>query len=87
MSIFDPGTVMQAVTVTSSGTFVAVGYSNSNYPAFAYSADGSTWTTPALMNGSTSFDQINSIAANSSGLCVAIGNDSSLVPLYAVGAF
>jgi hypothetical protein len=44
---------MLSVTVSSSGLFVAVGWNSSGYPVYATSSNGSTWTTPAAMNGST----------------------------------
>jgi hypothetical protein len=48
---------LRAITVNSSGQFVAVGYAGSlpnQYPAYSTSTDGLTWTTPAAMNGYTS---------------------------------
>jgi hypothetical protein len=74
---------MFGVTVNSSGQFVAVGYNNLNYPVYATSSDGSTWTTPAQMNGSTVAAQMLGVTVNSSGLFVAVGNDSSVAPLFA----
>jgi hypothetical protein len=65
---------------------VAVGYDNSNYPVYATSTNGSTWTTPAAMNGSTTAAYMNSVTVNSSGLFVAVGYNSSVYPVYAVGS-
>ena len=74
---------MNSVTVNSSGKFVAVGYDGNNYPVFATSTDGSTWTTPVLMNGSTVVASMNSVTVNSSGKFVAVGYDGNNYPVFA----
>jgi hypothetical protein len=75
---------MTAVTVNSSGLFVAVGYDANTYPVYATSTNGSTWTTPATMNGSTNTHIMTSITVNSSGLFVAVGyDDIDIYPVYA----
>ena len=69
---------IKAVTVNSSGLFVAVGYDSSIKPVYAKSSNGSTWTTPAnmIIGGSdTMFTQ--SIAVNNSGVFSAVGYDNS----------
>jgi len=60
-----------------SGLFAAVGYGDiTNYPLYATSSDGITWTTPAQMGGSGSNPtSINAVTVNSSGLFVAVGSD------------
>jgi photosystem II stability/assembly factor-like uncharacterized protein len=72
---------MLSVTVNSSGLFVAVGYNG--YPVYATSTNGSTWTTPALMNGSSVAATMYSVTVNSSGLFVAVGYNDSNYPVYA----
>ena len=74
---------MQSVTVNSSGLFVAVGYGTNGYPLYATSSNGSTWTTPALMNGSSVYARMQSVTVNSSGVFVAVGYDTNGYPLYA----
>ena len=74
---------MYGVTVNSSGKFVAVGYDGSNYPVYATSTDGSTWTTPATMNGSTTVANMYGVTASSSGKFVAVGFNGSNYPVYA----
>ena len=78
-------TTMQAVTVNSSGLFVAVGNDSSNYPVYATSTDGSTWTTPAKMNGVSTVNPIRGVTVNSSGLFVAVGSSSNY-PVYATSS-
>ena len=51
--------------------------------ARATSSNGSTWTTPALMNGSSTSAYMQSVTVNSAGLFVAVGYNSSHYPLYA----
>ena len=70
---------MSAITVSSSGRFVAVGAENSSsYAIYSVSNDGVNWTTPAAMNGSTSvFSPMSSIAVNSVGRFVAIGQSGT----------
>jgi hypothetical protein len=78
---------MRSVTVSSSGLFLAVGIASivvsSDVPLYAFSSNGSTWTTPAAMNGSTTSVSINSVTVNSAGLFVAVGRDSAIEPLFA----
>ena len=78
---------MTAIAVNNtSGLFVAVGYTAgaSGYPVYATSTNGSTWTTPAAMNGYNGYCAINSVTRRQSdGLFVAIGWNSSGTPLYA----
>ena len=78
-----------AVTVNSAGLFVAVGYTGSgtgSRAVYATSINGSTWTTPAIMNGSATTAHMQAVAVNSSGLFVAvgsIGNSTTLRTGYA----
>ena len=83
-------TIMNSITVDSSGLFVAVGYTlDSPRAVYAYSTDtGSTWTTPVIMNNSTLPAYMMCITVNSSGLFVAVGyvfdnNTYALYPVYA----
>ena len=46
---------------------------NNNYNMFMTSRDGTTWTTPAAMGGSTAASFYESLAISSQGLCVSIG--------------
>jgi len=83
---------MWGVAVNSSGLFVAVGFDNGSgphqyRPLYATSADGTTWSTPATMNGSNASATMYGIAVNSSGLFVATGTSpGSSPPEYAVYA-
>jgi photosystem II stability/assembly factor-like uncharacterized protein len=73
---------MKAITVNSSGLFVAVGdITSTGYPAYATSSNGSTWTIPAVMGGATSTASMLAITVNSSGLFVAVSGGSA--PKYA----
>ena len=74
---------MRGVTVNSAGRFVAVGYDTNDYPLYATSTNGSTWTTPATMNGSTTVAFMTGVTVNSAGLFVAVGYNSSNYPVYA----
>ena len=74
---------MVSVAVNSSGLFVAVGNDSNQYPFYATSSNGSTWTSPATMNGSTATAYIEAVAVNSSGLFVAVGTNSSNYAVYA----
>jgi len=68
---------MIAITVNSSGLFVAIttnGYYNALY---ATSLDGSTWTIPSLIGSSEDKAYITSVTVNSSGLFVAVGYDTT----------
>jgi hypothetical protein len=82
---------MVAITVSSAGLFVAVGYFGLfvNEPVYATSTNGSNWTTPALMNGSTANLAMEGVAVNSAGLFVAVGLQVSpgFYPAYAWAAF
>ena len=75
---------MFGVTVNSAGLFVAVGIGSGAAPLYATSTNGSTWTTPARINGSTTPAYFYSVAVNSAGLFVAVGSLSTGGgPLYA----
>jgi hypothetical protein len=85
--------IINSVAVNSSGLFVAVGYkigynASYQYPVYATSSNGSDWTTPHLMNCSTTAANMNSVAVNSSGLFVAVGLDSNSygAPRYATSS-
>ena len=52
------------------------------YPLYATSTNGSTWTTPAAMNGSTSRGVMRAVTVNSSGLFVSVGSNNLSYPLY-----
>ena len=84
-------TLIASVAVNSAGLFVAVG-TEANFetetikPVAAYSANGSTWTTPAAMNGSTTPAGMRSVAVNAAGLWVAVGSDSDSAPVYATSS-
>ena len=83
--------IMIATAVSSSGTYVAVGYSlasGSLYaPIFSYSTNGTTWSTPAFMNGSTVGARMLAVTVNSSGLFVAVGyNQSNNAAVYATSS-
>jgi len=73
------------MAVNSAGLYVGVGNDDNNYPMFATSSDGITWSNPALINNSTSNILINSVAVNSAGKFVAVGfyNDGTGAPVYA----
>jgi len=77
--------ILNDATVNSSGLFVAIGRgTNATYsPIYATSTDGSTWTTPANMNGSTVHANMQCLAVNSSGLFVALGVDVNNYAVYA----
>lgn len=70
--------VLRSVTWnTTAGRFVAVGSSTSTttgIPVFSTSTDGTTWTPIAAMNSTTNTCTMRGVAANSSGLFVAVGN-------------
>jgi photosystem II stability/assembly factor-like uncharacterized protein len=75
---------MMSVAVNNAGLFVAVGYNGSNLPMYATSSDGSTWTTPAIMNASVTVIQMYTVTVNNAGLFVAVGQGSpSVYPYYA----
>ena len=75
---------IKAVTVDYSGLFVAVGYNSSIYAVYATSSNGSTWTTPALMNNISSDGVMTAAVMNSNRLCVAVGyTNTNNYPLYA----
>jgi hypothetical protein len=70
--------------------FVAMGYTlNASYyqPVSAWSADGTTWTTPAAMGGATgTTGYYQGLAVNDTGLCVATGYDPSWRPIYSTSS-
>ena len=77
---------MTGVTVNNIlGLFVAVGYGSYPNPGYyATSSNGSTWTTPALMNGSGSAALMNAVTTISTGLFVAVGTGGAAsAPYYA----
>ena len=67
-----------AVAVNNSGVIVATGFITA-YPnshgSYTRSTDGSTWTTPALINGSTTIANMVGITTATSGKFVAVGYD------------
>jgi len=78
--------MMESITY-GGGRFVAVGYtggytSTEKHPLYATSNDGKTWTTPARMNGSTTYAAMHSVTYDGSTF-VAVGYDISFSPLYA----
>jgi len=77
---------MAAVTVSSSGLYVAVGMNSVTWPVAASSTNGTTWTAPSLMNGYKPAlgVTIASIAVSNSGLFVIVGFDSNGYPISAV---
>lgn len=80
------GAYMFGVIASPSGGFVAVGYTppgSGAYPLYATSSDGLTWTTPALMNGSTVGAAMLELAVNSAGKFVAVGYDASNFGIFA----
>ena len=72
---------MASVTVNTTGLFVAVGNNGSQYPVYATSTNGSTWTTPATYG--VSYQTVTSIAVNTTGLFVSMSYNSSSQPAYA----
>jgi hypothetical protein len=74
---------MGGAVANSSGKFVAVGYGSPSYPQYATSTDGTTWTAPATMNGSTTVAYMRGVTVNSSGLFVAVGENGSNYPVFA----
>jgi hypothetical protein len=76
-----------SLAVNASGTFVFVGSDQSaNAPLYAVSTNGTTWTAPARMNGSSTIANMKSVAVNSSGLFVALGQNTNNYPVYATSA-
>jgi hypothetical protein len=74
---------MQSVAINSADLFVAVGYTTGGGPMYARSTDGTTWTTPAQMNGSSQVSYITEVAVNNTGLFVAVGYNASNYSVYA----
>jgi hypothetical protein len=70
--------IMSAVTINSSGRFVAVGLGPGNVSVSAYSDDGITWSTPAAVGGAAYNSHMYGVAVNSSGRFVAVGGDLTL---------
>lgn len=73
-----------AITVNSSGRFVAVGYNpagGADTSLFAYSDDGATWTTPAIMNNDLGAD-MRAVAVSGKGRFVSIGQSSGFTTKY-----
>jgi len=79
------------ITVSDTGLFVAVGYflyGVQNQAGYAYSSNGTTWSTPALFNGWTAVtnSQMYSVAFKS-GLFVAVGlNNANGTSIYSTSA-
>ena len=66
-------------------SFVAIGtFEATGYPAYAV-FDGSNWSNPIAMGGTTTAAVMQGITVNSSGLFVAVGfdNTTTYTPLYA----
>jgi len=80
------GFFMGGIVCNAAGLFVAVGYDLGGAPQYATSINGSNWTTPSLMNGSSAVARMKSVAINSSGLFVAVGYNSSNFPVYATSS-
>ena len=75
-----------SVAAAPNGTFSAVGYKNdvTSAPIFAkFASNGSVSNSPAAMNGSSVFAQMNGVTANSNGTFVAVGSDANTYPVYA----
>jgi hypothetical protein len=85
---FTSGFIILNIAVYNVGSydsFVAIGYlSGTNYPAYAV-FDGTNWSNPTAMGGTTTASYMSGITVNSSGLFVAVGYDNSTTntPLYA----
>jgi hypothetical protein len=81
---------MMGVAVNSSNLWVAVGYTYGStpdgQPLYATSTDGTTWTTPANMNGSTVTARMTSVTCTPSGRFVAVGYDSSGASVYSTSS-
>lgn len=81
---------MTGVAVNSSNTWVAVGYTSGSspdgQPLYAVSTNGTTWTTPANMNGSTVTARMQSVTCTPGGLFIAVGQDSSGAAVYATSS-
>jgi len=76
---------INAIAVNPSGLFVAVGVSNygssPNYPIYATSSNGTTWSVPTTI-GSTTGLGLGSIACNVGGTFVAAGNSQASSAIY-----
>jgi hypothetical protein len=67
-----------AIAVNSSGVMAAVGFVvayPSSKASYTRSTDGSTWTTPATINGTSTISRMSGIVALPSGKFVAVGYD------------
>lgn len=84
-----PATLL-AVAVSNTGRYAAVGsrqFDGSQLPVAATSTNGTTWTTPAVMGGTSSGALMYGVAVNSSGLFVAVGyNSSGFRPVYSTSS-
>ena len=77
---------LYSVAVNSAGLAVAVGISSTNTPQFTTSSNGTTWTTPATMNGSAVPSIQRWVTVNpGTGLFVSVGQigTSSTGPTFA----
>ena len=80
---------LRGIAVNSSGLFVSVGVdfttnSATRYPIYSTSTNGSNWTTPSTMNGSTTVAYMNGVAWSPTlNLFVAVGGDASGDAVYA----
>jgi hypothetical protein len=89
--VFQPygmATNSSGLTVTL-GLGDTVAYPNSNnYPMITTTSNGSTWSTPARISGSSNTQWFHGIAVNSSGLFVAVGYDDTTTkyPIYSTSS-
>jgi hypothetical protein len=70
-----------SMTVSPSGKFVVVGFFNDgikDVPIYATSDNGTTWSSATSLGSYSGSYRLNSITVNSSGLFVAVGNESAV---------
>ncbi len=67
----------ECVAVNSSGLFVTIGRNGSGIPVYTTSTNGTTWSTPAAVAGTSTQYRFINIAVSSSSRFVAVGNDNS----------
>ncbi len=77
---------LNVVCASSNGGFIAAGKDNgTGAPTVSTSTDGYSWTTPVLLNSSwTQAWYPVSIACNSAGTAIVIGDGPNVVPYYSV---